>query len=256
MKPEIKFDKSTIKEVKFDGQTVEEGNNILVYPSGETMSKMTITEIDNNEIEIYVLTSEESLKFWAFETDKEVNILFSENPVLVDENGLRIESIDTEIRIDVIPNLINERLISKMEIENSRSLLTTYKQKQKVCNPSVRVSKINEEKYLLTVDTTSLAQSEIKDVRLELDYEGDIGYAFYNNVLINDNFCNGATWEIGLKNNVPLSDNVQIFISITPEKKLAKVKSDSPMAARSEENSGQIVALNDVRLQPVYEYSL
>ncbi len=256
MMPEMLFDKATLKNIKYSGKVKEVGEKLLVYPDPNQISKIQIDNNDGDKIEIYVLTSEESLKFWSFEKDGEANILFSENPILVDENGVRVESTSTVMNVEIIPGLINEALISNMELEKEGELLKSYKMIQSKCEPQLITKKINEEKYLLTLDTTSLANSEIKDIRLELDYEGDIGYAFYENVLINDNFSNGATWEIGMKNTVPMNDNVQIFISITPEKKMAKVKSDSPMAARSEENEGQIVALNDVRLQPVYEYSL
>ena len=41
--------------------------------------------------------------------------------------------------------------------------------------------------------------SRLKDVLLQIDYTGDIGSAFIDGDMIHDNFCNGDTWEIGLR---------------------------------------------------------
>ena len=34
---------------------------------------------------------------------------------------------------------------------------------------------------------------------LNIAYQGDIGWLFCGDVLIADNFCNGETWQVGLR---------------------------------------------------------
>ncbi len=95
----------------------------------------------------------------------------------------------------------------------------------------------------------------LKDARLQIDYQGDIGMLFLNDVMISDNFCNGATWEVGLlehRNKQP----GRMVLKITPIKEGANVNVESAMAARNEEVKKTIAELNQIRIQPVYEMTL
>ena len=78
---------------------------------------------------------------------------------------------------------------------------------------------------------------------------------FLNDRMISDNFCNGATWEIGLleqKGRLPGT----MVLKITPLRKDAKVNVESAMAARKEEVRTTVGELLQVRVQPVYEIKL
>ena len=95
----------------------------------------------------------------------------------------------------------------------------------------------------------------LKDARLQIDYEGDIGTLFLNNRMISDHFCNGATWEIGLmEHRDSLSGNM--VLRIAPRREGAHVLVESAMAARHEDVDSQIASLHSVRIQPVYQIRL
>lgn len=47
-----------------------------------------------------------------------------------------------------------------------------------------------------------------------------------------------------------------IYISISPLKENQIIKSDSPMAARSEETSNEIVSIDKISIEAIYEFIL
>ena len=92
-----------------------------------------------------------------------------------------------------------------------------------------------------------------KDVLLRISYKGDIGHAFIDGKLVHDNFCNGAVWEIGLRD---FSENLKekdLTIYITPLKEGVNVNVESAMAARIEEVKKYMGDIRSVEAQPVYE---
>lgn len=98
--------------------------------------------------------------------------------------------------------------------------------------------------------------TELKDARLQIDYSGDIGYLFINGDLINDNFCNGNTWEIGLRTFSDRLKNNPLTLSITPLREGVNVNVESAMAARMENAEAYVAELKNVKVCPVYEIKL
>ncbi len=58
-----------------------------------------------------------------------------------------------------------------------------------------------------------------KQVLLRLEYTGDIGHAFVNGQMINDNFANGAAWDVRLDCYAEELASNPLVIYITPTKK-------------------------------------
>lgn len=257
MSPELVFDSNTIKNITVsEGSIVEESGKIVVTSHMDVMTKIVVENLEMKFINVYILTNEQSLNFWHFDYHGQTNVLFASVPLLVDESGIRFESTENHIVIQVIDDLIDPELLSSLSKKGSQGVATAYGLSVPKANFSLKQTKIAKGKILLHVDTKELEKETVKDLLLNIDYEGDIGYAFYNNELINDNYCNGRTWDIGLRRNVPQHSNVPIYISVTPIREEAKVKSDSPMAARKEENNGEILSIEDIRLTTVYEFKL
>jgi len=97
------------------------------------------------------------------------------------------------------------------------------------------------------------ATAGLKDIRLQIDYTGDIGMLFLGNEMISDNFCNGDTWEVGLREHLPETGALTLTLVIAPLRRGRRINADSPMAARSEQTEATVAALSEVRTQPVYE---
>ena len=105
-----------------------------------------------------------------------------------------------------------------------------------------------------TLDIPDGLLEGVKDVRLQIDYSGDIGSLFLNSRLISDNFANGAVWEVGLREFA--GEHSQLVLYITPLKEGANVNVESGMAARVEEVGGAVAVLHSAELCPVYEIEL
>ena len=133
-------------------------------------------------------------------------------------------------------------------------MLTSYNFTKVAKNLPFYAENIDKGKILLHIDADNL--KDLKDALLQIDYQGDIGYAFVNNELVADNFANGATWEIGLNNIFSKMPNAEIFISVSPLKEQQVIKNDTPMAGRSEEGGNEIVSIDNVKIQPIYEFKL
>ena len=88
------------------------------------------------------------------------------------------------------------------------------------------------------------------EVYLEVDYVGDVGYAFISGKLINDNFCNGTTWEIGLKRFEKEILEEKMYLYISPLKSGGIVKRDSAMAAVKEADVEEIAKILSIRVTP------
>jgi len=257
MAPEYVFDKSTIKDLSIsDGDVDTENGSTIVKPDMDYMTKIELTNNSDERINIYTLTNEQSLNFWKFTYNNSENVLLTSAQVLVDNKGLRFESENNKIDLTIIKGLIADDLIDKVNIQSEDELTMSGSLSTDKIDTSISEEKIADGKILLSVDTSKLNNESIKDLMLKVDYQGDIGYAFYENKLINDNYGNGRTWDIGLRHNVNVGENEQIYISVTPIKKDQEIKSDSPMAARSQVDSGEILSIDNIKVVPVYEFKI
>ncbi len=95
-----------------------------------------------------------------------------------------------------------------------------------------------------------------KQVLLRVSYVGDIGHAFINGRMINDNFANGAAWDIRLDCYADELAANPLTIYITPTKEHVTVDVSSAMAGRLEKASGlraellwaEVVTVDEVEL--------
>lgn len=88
------------------------------------------------------------------------------------------------------------------------------------------------------VDVPQEALTGHKQVLLRLNYVGDIGHAFINGQMINDNFANGAAWDVRLDCYADELASNPLVIYITPRKAHVTVDVSSAMAGRMEKATG------------------
>jgi hypothetical protein len=100
------------------------------------------------------------------------------------------------------------------------------------------------------------AFNDVKELLLQIDYAGDIGYAFIDGELIHDNFGNNNTWEIGLQQHKQDLLAKGMYIYISPLKEGSFVKSDSPMAARAEVINKQMAEIKSIKVTAIRELEI
>ena len=106
------------------------------------------------------------------------------------------------------------------------------------------------------VDVPQAALRGHKQVLLRVNYVGDIGHAFINGRMINDNFANGAAWDIRLDCYADELAANPLTIYITPTKEHVTVDVSSAMAGRLEKASGLRAELLCAEVMTVDEVEL
>lgn len=122
------------------------------------------------------------------------------------------------------------------------------------------IHQINSVRWIVRIPSSIqelLEEGTLADIRMRLTYRGDIGWLFAGTELLDDNFCNNDTFEIGLANfarEISDVDGKLVFV-ISPLKHGAKVNVESSMAARKQENDSITAQLDSVELVPVFRES-
>ena len=117
-------------------------------------------------------------------------------------------------------------------LETDNTILDLWKADTNARQIPVRITQTARTKYELSFPDRFM--DGLKDALLCVDYTGDIGSAFINGDMINDNFCNHSTWEIGLRTFARRLEKHPLTISITPLREGRNVNVESAMAARME----------------------
>lgn len=182
-------------------------------------------------------------------------LAFTDAVVLEDANGIRLESTEAVNTIHVYPaNGFDSMKTIKRADAQINTFMGSYVIETAVRQTDVAVKQVGPTRYALHIPETVM--DGVKDARLQLSYTGDIGNAFINGRMINDNFANGAVWEIGLKDFAEQLKNDCITVYIVPLKEGVNVNVESAMAARSEEVKRFVAELKSVKIQPVYEMDI
>ena len=139
-------------------------------------------------------------------------------------------------------------------LETDNTIFDLWKADTNARQIPVRITQTARTKYELSFPERFM--DGLKDALLCVDYTGDIGSAFINGDMINDNFCNHSTWEIGLRTFARRLEKHPLTISITPLREGRSVNVESAMAARMENAEKYTAELINVTVKPVYEIYL
>lgn len=120
-------------------------------------------------------------------------------------------------------------------------------------NAAISVHQLHADRWIITIPDELFDTSHLDELMLRIGYRGDIGWLFAGTQLLDDNFCNGDTWEIGLRQyrrQIVDVDN-KLVLAITPLKKGSSVNVESAMAARMESSKEQISDVDTIECVPV-----
>ena len=185
----------------------------------EAEEKKTFTvKKDDSEIVIHYLPTSEISKLWKVK-DKFIlsnGVPLSKNGEVVfevHENTFELTLLEESKNFDV------SRAINKSDLMTKAPV-------------SLKMKRITDRK--ISVSIPPIVFEGVKEVLLKVRYSGDVGYAFIDGHLVDDNFNNGSEWEIGLMKYREKLKYEPLILSTVPLKDSRQVKSDSPMAAKIE----------------------
>jgi len=218
-------------------------------PEGADAGMFTVRQAEK-EIDVILVSREAANRMFLL---RDGSLVFTEAALLEDEQGaLRIETVTAENTLMCRPK---DRLGASGKLTRlpDRGALGVWTAKTEEIRLAVEAEKAAERKYVLAVPEMP---EGLKDVRMRIDYRGDIGMMFLGNEMISDNFCNGDTWEIGLKEHRERIGKEKMVLTIAPVREGAAVNVESAMAARNETAERETGELDRVSLQPVYEIGI
>lgn len=228
------------------------GTDSSSYVMDESKEAELFTVTGENEFQVLCISRELANNMFLLEGK---GLIFTDAALLVNDDVIKIESRNNCNKIMTYPAelLADSSYVTPAE-DYDQTGLGCY---EAVCE-QVRIApvceSVAENRY--TIALPEQFMDGVKDLILKIDYAGDIGHAFIDGKMINDNFCNGDTWEIGLRTFEKQLNNTPITIYITPLKEGVNVNVESTMAARIEEVASTTGAISSVSADPVYELRL
>lgn len=203
-------------------------------------------ESSNAGFDVLVLNREFSNQMYQL---KNGTLIFTREVILEDEDGIRLETSNAKNTVYAYPAT---GVLPTAPVSADILGVYTYETAEKTI--AATYEKVADNRY--TIRIPSDCMEGVKDALLQIDYKGDIGHAFIDGAMISDNFCNGATWEIGLKDFAEQLKDQCLTVYITPLKEGVNVNVESAMAARKEEITSSVGGISNVRVCPVYEIML
>lgn len=211
-----------------------------------------VVEKDGTHLNVLVINREMANNMFLLSGNR---IAFTEAVVLEDAEGIRLESTQAVNMVHVYPANAFDGMMNITRAEKQiADFLGSWIVKTAPRHTEVTVKQVGPTRFTLHIPET--VTDGLKDARLQIEYTGDIGNAFINGRMINDNFANGAVWEIGMKDFAGQLKEDCITVYIVPLKEGANVNVESSMAARSEEVKRYLGELKSVKIQPVYEIKI
>ena len=204
----------------------------------------------DREADVLVLTRSMANRLFLL---KNGSLVFTDAALLEDENGgLRLETTSENNIVYTYPaDLLSgsPATINKKQ----KDFLGVYAVNVPAHDISLHVESTAPRRW--TVKLPENALEGLKDARLQIRYSGDIGMLFLDNEMVSDNFCNGDTWEFGLKEYKDRL-NSPFVLYISPLRQGTVVNAESAMAGRNEKAKALVAELIDIRALPVYEVKL
>ena len=256
MKGSYALTSNDVTSVESDGgQIVQLGDMTIVEVEEQASSIVRLVSAAGKTVVIYTMTDEQSLGFWKADIRGKQRVLFTNANLLISGDEIKLELTDREeVTLSVFPDF-EEGLGSvtggELAATSEDGLFTTYKLLAPKKEIAFTWTKVKDERAVL--EFASGALDGVKEALLQMDYSGDIGYAFIDGDLINDNFCNNTTWEIGLKRFEERLYDKGMYVYVSPIRKGTIVNSNTTMAGWNETATELIADIASIRAVPVYE---
>ncbi|CAN7309703.1 beta-galactosidase [Paenibacillus sp. LjRoot153] len=228
--------------------TLEEADMVVFSMQAEASSEI---------VHVVAFSDQQSLNFWKANLQGRERVFLTSTNLLIYEDQIKLESTDeTEVTLCIFPDVDAVHIISGAELvgQSMQELFKVYKFHIPKKEITFDCTKVGPDKAELRFASDAFGQ--VKQVLLRITYTGDIGYAFIDGDLINDNFSNGLPWEIGLKQLEERLIKQGMYIYISPIRKGSFVNSHTTMAGWSEQATERIAEVHSVRAVPVYEITI
>ncbi|HEX3045643.1 MAG TPA: beta-galactosidase [Bacillota bacterium] len=257
MKGQYCFDSSGIKGVDVqNGSCIQKNEEIYILVTPGTDCLISLTGANDQRIRICTLTQEQALHFWKFDLWGQERVLISGADIIVNDGYIELSRIgDPNLDFQIYPPVGKELLSDAGQLKGrEESIFETFETRlpEKVIEVELRL--VDQDKA--TVQFPGAPFTGVNEIYLEVDYLGNVGYAFCDGVLISDNFCNGEPWEIGLKRFGSRVLEQGMYFYILPYREGSEVIFDRDIEFRHDFSSDRIAQIYSIKAIPEYKMIL
>ncbi|GAF63489.1 beta-galactosidase [Bacillus sp. TS-2] len=235
MSGEYVLESNNLQGVEIDYGVVHDNTNQVLVKVDNLQSHIVLTKKDGKKIYICTITNKQSMDLWQVRLKGQDRILLTDANVLISGEQLRLEyEGNQDVDFSIFPSFEHQSItVAGQKIfGKSKGLFTKFLIQTNEKEVKTSVKQISDSKAIIHLNSDSL--QEVKELLLNIEYSGDIGYAFIDGELISDNYNNNDRWEIGLKQYEKELHEKELYLYASPIKNDKTVKSDTSMAARLE----------------------
>jgi beta-galactosidase len=283
--PEFSLEALSVKSLSAPAQTiVRAGSSIRVKPASHgSDADIEVVGADGSRARILLLTHDEAESATIARIDGSDHLLLSPSDVFLDGNILHLRSTDRHaLHFRAFPSLTAAATSGAKRNIQTHGLWTDFSFDPPQASIAWKLQKIRDALPVATVklgsfvdwrngkvaqapDSSAFAAAAewkitiaqplptgISNLWLKLDYIGDVGRLYIGDRLVDDDFFNGSTWQIGLKRFLPEVIHSGMRVQILPLRADAPIYLDSSIR-RNLPRNGQIAAIGQPVLEPEYE---
>jgi hypothetical protein len=278
LRTEFAFDAGSVASVRADSGTVTRLDDSIVM-DGAKASKDTVLQVagkNGRKARIVLLTEAEAEKFWRVSLGGVDTAMLSAADVFAERDSVHLRSVE--------PPRIEAWLFApdgkggSSRLWQQRSWKITprkidfewSKVRDATARPTVRIGEVKGRKapevvapeeddfagaaaWILKIPQQSM--TGISDIYLRIHYAGDVARVYRGGRLLDDDFYNGRTWEIGLKRFLPETFGHKLEVDVLPLPHNAPIYLDARAWAHMNAE-GQTAKVMGVEALPEYEVVL
>ena len=261
IEPEFAFDSKLADQIHSKDCQVSNHESVCVVqcPSGN-VSEFAVGGDQGKPITFAVIPKSLALNAWLVDTKQGRRLLFSDVAILNNSGGFDAYSVGNNVfNFAVYPALSEAPRRDNAAIGTTAAphrSMSAYSLTLPEVEPFVHAKVVDRRTLTLSTDSPALPEN-VNDVFLDIDYQGDVGLAFINGSLVDDEFYFGQPWRIGLKRFLPRVAEDGMYISFRPISKDAPFLADLPPAAVPDfAGQHEILRINRVKVLPEYKASI
>ncbi|WP_337103387.1 beta-galactosidase [Paenibacillus sp. YIM B09110] len=220
LEPEIVMSRATTAQLSQPSAVITlETDVIIVKPLVGKQHALEVTLANDETVQILVLTREEALQVYKFKLWGEERLFISESRLYTKNERLMMTSEGKEQwEINVFPPVPEEVSADHGLLSTGQAgVFQSYRIEVEAYEPSIRIEHPMERSAIVEIDTNW--PSQVSDLFLQVEYDGDVAAAYLDNRLITDHIHYGEVWPIGLKQFKDELENRQLHLAITPLRK-------------------------------------
>ncbi len=250
------FAKDTVARVEGDCEPNPLSRALCLRPRVGQNNHIDLTTAQGQALRITTLTRQEAEQAWKGEAwGAERLIISPANLTFVDGRveARRTDSAHWPLHIwpPVMAPLTVGGAQSQQTADGSQTVLELS---QPAAAVPLRMEPVSDRKCVVRLPEG--IPSELSDVFLRIDYEGDTGLAFIDGELVADNFNNGTPWRIGLKRFTRAQLQAGLCLVFSPVRQGTVRNVSSALAGRFEFEGEEKLVVHSISAIPEYRASV